>query len=136
MKPFLENQGDLATRPSTADLAIVPSRSEGFGLTALEALFAGRTFLVTQTNGFGETVQNVLLQSKPWAVQILRNHISGLRLLKVSANQQLQNVKLYGRAMARITSWRVNAKILWKRWLALLVVSTYQYISCESFSSL
>ena len=96
MKPFLENQGDLATRPSTADFAIVPSRSEGFGLTALEALFAGRTFLVTQTNGFGETVQNVLLQSNPWAVQILRNHISGLRLLKVSANQQIIR-KSYGK---------------------------------------
>ena len=47
MKPYLENREDLAALLSTADLAIIPSRSEGFGLTALEALSAGLPFLVT-----------------------------------------------------------------------------------------
>ena len=56
-------------------------------LTALETLSTGRPFLVTQNSGFGETLQNVLPQSTPSAVWILKNHISGLRLFKVSAKQ-------------------------------------------------
>ena len=68
MKPFLENRKDLATLLSTADLAIIPSRSEGFGLTALEVLSAGRPFLVTQTSGFGEALQDALPQSITWIV--------------------------------------------------------------------
>ena len=50
VKSFLENRGDLATLLSTADLAIIPSRSEGFGLTALETLSGGWPFLVTQAS--------------------------------------------------------------------------------------
>ena len=68
MKSFLENREDLATLLSTADLAIIPSRSEGFGLTALEALSAGLPSLVTQASGFGEALQDALSQSIPWVV--------------------------------------------------------------------
>ena len=68
VKSFLENRGDLATLLSTADLAVIPSRSEGFGLTALEALSAGLPFLVTQASGFGEALQDALPQSTPWVV--------------------------------------------------------------------
>ena len=50
VKSFLENRGDLATLLSTADLAVIPSRSEGFGLTALETLSGGWPFLVTQAS--------------------------------------------------------------------------------------
>ena len=65
---LLENREDLATLLSTADLAIRPSRSEGFGLTALEAVSAGLPFLVTQASRFGEALQDVLSQSTPWVV--------------------------------------------------------------------
>ena len=68
MIPYLENREDLAALLSTADLAIIPSRSEGFGLTALEALSAGLPFLVTQTSGFGEALQVAYPQSTPWIV--------------------------------------------------------------------
>ena len=68
VKSFLENPGDLATLLSTADLAIIPSRSEGFGLTALETLSGGWPFLVTQASGFEEALQDVLPQSTLSAV--------------------------------------------------------------------
>ena len=68
VKSFLENRGDLATLLSTADLAIIPSRSEGFGLTALETLSGGWPFLVTQASGFEEALQDVLPQSTLSAV--------------------------------------------------------------------
>ena len=68
VKSFLENRGDLATLLSTADLAIIPSRSEGFGLTALETLSGGWSFLATQASGFEEALQDVLPQSTLSAV--------------------------------------------------------------------
>ncbi len=61
MKGYLENRDDLALLLSTANLAIIPSRTEGFGLTALEALSAGLPFLVSQNSGFGEALQEI-----PW----------------------------------------------------------------------
>ena len=42
-----------------SNVAIVPSRTEGFGLTALEALSAGLPFLVSQNSGFGEAIQEI-----------------------------------------------------------------------------
>ena len=59
MKGFLEDRDDLATLLSTANLAIIPSRTEGFGLTALEALSAGLPFLVSQNSGFGEALREI-----------------------------------------------------------------------------
>ncbi|KAL9963908.1 hypothetical protein ACROYT_G027463 [Oculina patagonica] len=59
VKGYLENRDDLATQLSTANLAIIPSRTEGFGLTALEALSAGLPFLVSQNSGFGEALQEI-----------------------------------------------------------------------------
>ncbi|XP_078380052.1 uncharacterized protein LOC144662997 isoform X2 [Oculina patagonica] len=61
VKGFLENRDDLALLLSRANLAIIPSRTEGFGLTALEALSAGLPFLVSQNSGFGEALQEI-----PW----------------------------------------------------------------------
>ena len=41
------------------DLAVMPSRAEGFGLTALEALSAGLPILVSENSGFGEALSKV-----------------------------------------------------------------------------
>ena len=59
VKGFIDNREDLATLLSTASLAVIPSRTEGFGLTALEALSAGLPFLVSQNSGFGEALQEI-----------------------------------------------------------------------------
>jgi len=59
VKGYVENRDHLATLLSTANLAVIPSRTEGFGLAALEALSAGLPFLVSQNSGFGEALQQV-----------------------------------------------------------------------------
>ena len=41
------------------DLVLMPSRTEGFGLTGLEALSAGLPVLVSKNSGFGEALYNV-----------------------------------------------------------------------------
>ena len=63
------------------DLAIMPSRTEGFGITALEALSAGLPVLVSGNSGLGEALKEVPLGSqsvvdsedpKDWAREIKR----------------------------------------------------------------
>ena len=67
IKGYLENRDDLAILLSTADVAVIPSRTEGFGLTALEALSAGLPFLVSQNSGFGEALQEIP-SGRPWVI--------------------------------------------------------------------
>jgi len=59
VKGYLEDRDDLTTLLFASNLAIVPSRTEGFGLTALEALSVGLPFLVSQNSGFGEAIQEI-----------------------------------------------------------------------------
>ena len=49
----------LAAQFCEADLAIMPSRSEGFGLAALEALSAGLPVLVSVNSGFGDALKEL-----------------------------------------------------------------------------
>ena len=41
------------------DLVLMPSRTEGFGLTGLEGLSAGLPVIVSKNSGFGEVLSNV-----------------------------------------------------------------------------
>ena len=56
VRAFLENREDLKELFSEVDLAIMPSRTEGFGLSGLEALSAGLPILVSGNSGFGEAL--------------------------------------------------------------------------------
>ena len=49
----------LAEQFCQADLVIMPSRTEGFGLAALEALSAGLPVLVSHNSGIGEALKKV-----------------------------------------------------------------------------
>ena len=54
-----KERGQLAQQFSQADLVIMPSRTEGFGLAALEALSAGLPVLVSFNSGLGGVLKKV-----------------------------------------------------------------------------
>lgn len=56
---FCEDRENLDKVFSRNDLVIMPSRTEGFGLTALEALSAGLPILVSGNSGFAEALKEV-----------------------------------------------------------------------------
>ncbi|XP_020622202.1 uncharacterized protein LOC110059815 isoform X2 [Orbicella faveolata] len=60
VRSFKESRESLKKLLREVDLAIMPSRTEGFGLTGLEALSAGLPILVSRNSGFGEALSNVL----------------------------------------------------------------------------
>ena len=56
---FDENKETLANLFSTVDIAILPSKAEGFGLSALEAISAGLPVLVSGNSGIAEALRKV-----------------------------------------------------------------------------
>ena len=59
IRSFLQSREDLKKVLCEADLAVMPSRTEGFGLTGLEALSAGLPVLVSRNSGFGEAIMRL-----------------------------------------------------------------------------
>ena len=59
VRSFLQSREDLKRLFCEADLVLMPSRTEGFGLTGLEALSAGLPVLVSKNSGFGEALRKV-----------------------------------------------------------------------------
>ena len=59
VRPFLDCREDVKKVFCEADLVVMPSRTEGFGLTGLEALSAGLPILVSRKSGFGEALMKM-----------------------------------------------------------------------------
>ncbi|XP_022784672.1 uncharacterized protein LOC111325184 [Stylophora pistillata] len=59
VRPFLNSRDDLKKLFCEADLVVMPSRTEGFGLTGLEALSAGLPIRVSRKSEFGEALMKI-----------------------------------------------------------------------------
>ena len=59
VRSFLQSREDLKRLFCEVDLVLMPSRTEGFGLTGLEALSAGLPVLVSKNSGFREALRKV-----------------------------------------------------------------------------
>ena len=113
VRGFKERE-QLAEQFCEVDLAILPSRSEGFGLPALEALSAGLPVLVSGNSGFGEALKNVPRGSncvvnsddpKDWAKAIRSVH-------QKRRNVRLEEVKLICEEYAKVYSWEEQCRLL------------------------
>ena len=59
VRGFVKSREALKLLFCEVDLVLLPSRTEGFGLTGLEALSAGLPVIVSKNSGFGEALGNV-----------------------------------------------------------------------------
>ena len=59
VRGFVQSREELKRLFQEVDLVLMPSRTEGFGLTGLEALSAGLPVLVSKNSGFGEALYKV-----------------------------------------------------------------------------
>ena len=64
VRSFDDSREVLADLFCEMDLAIMPSRTEGFGITVLEALSAGLPVLVSANSGLGEALREVVFGSQ------------------------------------------------------------------------
>lgn len=89
----------------TADLVVMPSVSEPFGLVPLEALQHGTPSLISKQSGVGEVMPHVL-RADFWDIDEIANQIVAALRYPV-LNQQLV---LEGRERLHFLSWRFVAK--------------------------
>ena len=124
---FKEDQEQLANLFCEADLAIMPSRTEGFGLTGLEALSAGLPVLVSGNSGLGEALEEVTGGSpcvihsedpKEWA--------DAIRVIR----QKKRMVRLEEATLLRE---EYAAKYSWQRQCESLVEKMVNLVSGESY---
>ena len=111
---------------SEADLAMMPSRTEGFGMAALEALSAGLPVLVSGNSGLGEALKKVPYGSnsvvdsedpKEWAKAIRK-------IREKSRDLRLQEIKSLREAYAKVYNWEQQCKVLLETMVKLTAVKT------------
>ena len=121
VRRFNESREQLAKLFCEVDLAIMPSRTEGFGLTALEALSAGLPVLVSGNSGLGDALKKVpsgfshVVDSedpKEWAkaIRIARQKDREIRL---------EEVKILREKYAEKFSWQKQCDCLVEKMLNL-----------------
>ena len=108
VRPFNESREQLAELLCEVDLAIMPSRTEGFGLAALEALSAGLPVLVSENSGLGEALKKIPYGSscvvesenpREWA-----NAIKAVR--RKDREMRLRESEMVRAAYAKEYSWK------------------------------
>ena len=60
---FVQDRQSLKSLFQEVDLVVMPSRTEGFGLTGLKAMSAGNPVLVSRNSGFGEALRSAAFDS-------------------------------------------------------------------------
>ena len=117
VRSFVQNKERLKELFCEVDVVIMPSRSEGFGLTALEAMSAGLSILVSGNSGFGETLRgltegkSVVIDSndpKEWA-----KAVDAVR--QKPRKQRLEEVQRLRRSYEERFSWERQCQSLVER---------------------
>ena len=127
---FDENRETLANLFSVVDIAILPSKTEGFGLSALEAISAGLPVLVSGNSGIVEALREVpngsqcIVDSEDpadWAraINAVRNKKRKVRLAeaKILCENYLQQF-----------SWEESCDLLVKK-MCNLVFGKFSYLA-------
>ena len=117
VRKFVQSKEELEELFCEVDLCIMPSRVEGFGLTALEAMSAGLPILVSGYSGFGEALctvpsgKKVVVKSrepKVWAKEI-----AGVR--QKERRQRLREIRQIRRSYEEMYGWEKQCEILVKK---------------------
>ena len=116
VRKFVESRDRMRDLLCEADLAIMPSKSEGFGLFAVEALSAGLPILVGSRSGFAKALGNVpsgdscIVNSDDpakWA--------EAIEAVRVRHRMRLTEIKALKASYGMIYCWKEQCKTLVER---------------------
>ena len=116
VREFIQCRNKIKKLLCEVDLAIMPSKSEGFGLVALEALSAGLPILVGSESGFAKALEDVLHGSAcivssddpaEWAKKI--------EAVRVRHGMRLKEIKALKASYGEMYSWKKQCEALVER---------------------
>lgn len=136
IRSYVQDRESLKRQFCEVDLAIMPSRTEGFGLTGLEALSAGLPVLVSGNSGFGEALSKVPFGSY-FVVnsddhQIWANAIKGLQ--DKDRSERLKECEALRSSYANKYSWEVQSEELVVRMIGVVEGKNFQYSRLSSLT--
>ncbi|XP_015760067.1 PREDICTED: uncharacterized protein LOC107339308 isoform X8 [Acropora digitifera] len=122
VRGYLNSREDLKQLFYEVDLVLMPSRTEGFGLTGLEALSAGLPVIVSKNSGFGEALGSVPFGS--YFVVDCEDPSAWRKAIKVlwdkDRKQQLKEVKNLRGSYGEEYSWSKQCKSLIEKMFKLV----------------
>ena len=116
VRTFVRSRGKIKDLLCEADLAIMPSKSEGFGLVALEALSAGLPILVGSRSGFAKALENIphghsciVYSDDPakWA--------EAIEAVRVRQEMRLKEINSLNKSYDKMYSWEEQCEALVER---------------------
>ena len=116
VRKFIKSREKLKDLLCEADLAIMPSKSEGFGLVALEALSAGLPILVGCRSGFAKALESV-----PHGYSCIINSddpaewAKATEAVRIRHGLRLQEIKSLREFYGEMYSWKEQCEALVKR---------------------
>ena len=116
VRKFVQCRERLKDLLCEVDLAIMPSKSEGFGLVALEALSAGLPILVGCKSGFAKTLENV-----PNGYSCIVNSddpaewAKAIEAVRVRHRMRLEEIKTLRTSYGEMYSWKEQCEALVNR---------------------
>ena len=113
VRKFIQRRERLKDLLCEADLAIMPSKSEGFGLVALEALSAGLPILVGSRSGFAKALENVL-HGNPCIVNSddPAEWAKAIEAVRLRHGMRLQEIKSLRASYEEMYSWKEQCEAL------------------------
>ena len=120
VRKYVESREQMKDLFCEVDLAIMPSRTEGFGLIALEALSAGLPILVSSNSGFARALQTLEVDNlkkpildtnepKDWA--------KAIKAVCARHGEQLQGIEMLRESYGKKYSWEKQcAALVEKMW--------------------
>ena len=116
VRKFVQSRDGLKDLLCEADLVIMPSKSEGFGLVALEALSAGLPILVGSRSGFAKALENV-----PNGYSCIVNSddpakwAEAIEIVRTRHRMRLEEIRALKVSYGEMYSWREQCEELVKR---------------------
>ena len=116
IRKFVQSRDKMKELFREVDLAIMPSRTEGFGLIALEALSASLPILVSSNSGFARALQD--LQSDTLCIvdsKEPKDWAKAIKAVRERHGEELQEIQKLRESYGRRYSWEKQCKDLVKK---------------------
>jgi len=113
VRKFVQSRDKMKELFCEVDLAIMPSRTEGFGLIALEALSASLPILVSGNSGFARALRN-LQNDKSCVVDSKepKDWAKAIKTVRERHGEELQEIRALRECYGKKYSWKKQCKDL------------------------
>ena len=113
VRKFVQSREGMKDLLCEVDLAIMPSKSEGFGLVALEALSAGLPILVGSKSGFASALKNIPY-GESWIVNSddPTKWADAIEDIRVKHRMRLKEIKTLRASYDQEYSWKAQCDAL------------------------